>query len=129
MIIQPDTYLFSHRKTLGFVRERDFHIESEIKIASIARKAAVPTRTNTPAPQKARDATPITSVARLSQVRRTAVQGRMPIRGLRGAIHRRHVCAPLLILTLSRVGNYHEQFIYRRVGCKSVSLSPPGGTP
>src|SRR5438093_3577177 len=36
-----------------------------------------------------------------------------------------HACS--VILTLSRVGNYHEQFIYRRVGCKCVSLSPPGG--
>src|SRR5438093_4169140 len=40
----------------------------------------------------------------------------------RGGIH-----ACPVILTLSRVGNYHEQFIYRRVGCKCVSLSPPGG--
>src|SRR5256886_14965872 len=39
-----------------------------------------------------------------------------------GAIH---ACS--VILTLSRVGNYHEQFIYRRVGCECVSLSPPGG--
>src|SRR5947208_15190036 len=36
-----------------------------------------------------------------------------------------HACP--VILTLSGVGNYHEQFIYRRVGCKCVSLSPPGG--
>jgi len=45
-------------ENIGVVRERDFHIESWIKIVSIARKAAVPTPTITPAPQKARDATP-----------------------------------------------------------------------
>src|SRR2546430_4215798 len=34
---------------------------------------------------------------------------------------RRAVHACPVILTLSRVGNYHEQFIYRRVGCESRS--------
>src|SRR5438132_4059896 len=35
---------------------------------------------------------------------------------MRPHIGRRAIHACLVILTLSRVGNYHEQFIYRRVG-------------
>src|SRR2546427_437275 len=82
-------------ENIGVVRERDFHIESWIKIGSIARKAAVPTPTITPGRKRHATRPPIASVARLSQVRRTAVQGRIRIRGLRCAINRRHVRAPL----------------------------------
>src|SRR2546425_1597022 len=99
-------------ENIGVVRERDFHIESWIKIGSIARKAAVPTPTITPGRKRHATRPPIASVARLSQVRRTAVQGRIRIRGLRCAINRRHVRAPLLILTLSRVGNYLLQKVH-----------------
>src|SRR3989454_7973341 len=115
-------------ENIGVVRGRDFHIESWIEIGSIARKRR-PCRRRRSRPRRKRHATrpPIASVARLSKsvgrpfkaASGSAVFGAPSTAGTS--------TRPLLILTLSRVGNYHEQFIYRRVGCKSVSLSPPGG--
>src|SRR3989442_12467273 len=97
-------------ENIGVVRGRDFHIESWIEIGSIARKRR-PCRRRRSRTRRKRHATrpPIASVARLSKsvgrpfkaASGSAVFGAPSTAGTS--------TRPLLILTLSRVGNYLSQ--------------------
>src|SRR2546426_7199247 len=93
--------------------EHDFHSQSGIKTVPVTRNVVAETWLSRLRPHKMRARRPrIASVSRSSQGRETAVQRRVQRPGLTATSRGRRAHAHLLILTLSRVGNYHEQFIY-----------------
>src|SRR5712691_4547472 len=126
MIIHPDTELFSGGRTSEFPGRRLLSCLGN-KRNGFRRQPSPPPPPRSPPARRGTVAIPNGSRSHvplaLRQTGGPAFTFDFEICSCTG---RRAIHACLVILTLSRVGNYHEQFIYRRVGCKCVLPQPTG---